>query len=92
VFKEVRPIASFVAASDRRISFDLDRFREILTNYRIDGRRLFDPSNTEHRAELDRIVRALTYQDVPREKILSRTAALALITDDNMGYEWDDAL
>jgi len=92
VFTDVRLIASFVAASDRRISFDLDRFREILTNYRIDGRRLFDPSNTEHRAELDRIVRALTYQDVPREKILSRTPALALITDDNMGYEWDDAL
>jgi len=41
---------------------------------------------------VERIVAELRGEQESREQILNRTASLAVITDDNMGYEWNNAI
>jgi spermidine synthase len=99
VFPYALRIFNFLAVSDRPIVFDRDRLRSVLASYRIDGRPVFDLSKPEDRAGLERIVslpelaevREGHEQDSPlegRESLLRRFPRSRLITDDNMGTEW----
>ena len=92
VFRDVRRIFQWIAASDGPIGFDADRLRKMLWAYRIDGQEVLVPSKAEDRLEVDRIVAELRGEQESREQILNRTASLAVITDDNMGYEWNNAI
>lgn len=85
--------------SDTPIQWDFARWRNVLERYRIDGRPLLDPGNTEHARGVQRLMSLApqTQSDVahaasdaiePCELVLLRTAGQALVTDDNMGTEW----
>jgi SAM-dependent methyltransferase len=89
-----------MVVSPSPIGFDFARWREVLEAYRIDGRPIFDLTNAEDRAELDRLqswegsvtAGGPTAPIEPCRSILARTAGVRLVTDDNMGSEWRYAL
>jgi spermidine synthase len=92
-------VANFIALSDTPIVFDKARLRSALAAYRIDGRPVFDLSRPADRAKLDQIA-SLSESTSPdpaherdavledRASLLKRLNGLRLITDDNMGTEW----
>jgi hypothetical protein len=87
-----------MVASNEPLQLDPERFRAILENYRIDGHQVFDLSNPIHRVRLEELVAMLDVSESDQkgpkgtletcESIKSRTQELPLITDDNMGEEW----
>jgi hypothetical protein len=92
-------VANFIALSDTPIVFDQARLKSTLAAYRIDGRPVFDLSRPTDRAKLDQIA-SLAESTSPdpaherdavledRASLLKRLNGLRLITDDNMGTEW----
>jgi hypothetical protein len=98
LFPGVRVLNSLVV-SPAPMSLDPDRLRRILAAYRINDRPVLDIALPDQRARLDEIVSILSPPPagVPREGepiedcggILARTQGLALVTDDNMGQEWE---
>src|SRR5713101_2923245 len=92
VFKDARRIFQWIAVSDSPIQFDLERLQRTLWEYRIDGQQVLSKATSEDRAEVERIVFELKHQHESKDRILLRTSKFALITDDNMGYEWNDAI
>jgi len=91
-FRDVRRVFQWIAASDAPIGFDAERLRKMLWAYRIDGHQVLVESKPEDRLEVERILAELQGQQESRQQILDRTASLAVITDDNMGYEWNNAI
>lgn len=99
VFPYAMRIANFVAVSDAPIDFNRDRLRSVLWSYKIGGKPVFDPANAGDRATLESIVSVpyvnREYTDKIRHTIENRTNLLAqwsgqrLVTDDNMGTEWN---
>ncbi|HZU21431.1 MAG TPA: hypothetical protein VE998_01285, partial [Terriglobales bacterium] len=93
-------VANFLAVSDSPIRVDKDRWRAFLANYQIGGVPLFNHANAGHMARLEQVLRlcdswgtdptTISLED--RASILSRTRFARLITDDNMGTEWDPAV
>ena len=79
-------VQGFLAVSDSPLSFDRERWRRSLADYRIDGRPVFDLSNPEQRRALERVVNETPVEE--RESLLRRTAGRLIITDDNMGVEF----
>lgn len=68
----------------------------MLSEYRIDGRPVFDLTNPPDQAALENVLHLADQLDVPNANLESR-ASLAgrlkgarLITDDNMATEWVD--
>ena len=98
LFPGVRVLNSLVV-SPAPMSLDPDRLRRILAAYRINGRPVLDIRVPDQRARLDEIVSTLSPPPagMPRDGapiedcggILARTEGLALVTDDNMGQEWE---
>jgi spermidine synthase len=99
VFPYALRIANFLAVSDRPIPFDRANWKRILENYEIDGRRVFDIAKSADRSCIDRWVAMpeseqrsadrlfeATIED--RTSLLRRFRGQQLITDDNMGTEW----
>lgn len=90
VFPHAMKVGNFLAVSDAPFQMDYDRFRERLFDYPRDGKTVFDRSNPADREKAEATVRKLRTMIVPREEILrSLPADLRLITDDNMGTEWE---
>lgn len=100
VFPYALRISNFLAVSDSPINFDRERCKQILTNYRIDGRPVFDLSKADGRATFEQIISLppsnhetpgqwldMTIED--RASLLNRLKGNRLITDDNMGTEWN---
>jgi hypothetical protein len=92
-------VAGFIAVSDSPIVFDRDRLRSTLTAYRIDGQPVFDLSRPADRARLEQYASlAESKSSDPnqerdavlegRASLLRRLKGMRLITDDNMGTEW----
>ena len=89
-----------IVLSESPIDWNFDRWRQILTNYRVDGRPILDLSDSVHAQGLDLLMaleselncpdaeRTPTDWIEPCERVLFRTAGQKLITDDNMGTEW----
>ena len=73
-----------MVVSDQPLLRDRDRFRAVLGDYRIDGRKLFEPGRDD--AALDAIVNGDLWYD--RDWVLNRTQGSIVITDDNMASEW----
>ena len=81
---------------------DKDRWRDILTAYQIDGKRVFDTGTAQGRADLDGVIALCDNErDPPRDDdsgfrwwIVNRQRMEKLwgtaspITDDNLGHEY----
>jgi len=89
--------------SNEVISVDSTRLENILWNYEIDGVRQHDPDNEQHRNRIAEVIEMLdasrygfnsaidfeTYPMESAQSILERTEDNFIITDDNMGDEWN---
>jgi spermidine synthase len=86
-------------ASDSPIDPDIARWRRVLTSYEIDGKHMFPTDSPAQIKSFEYFAAMPSETDdtaiVPAQRrmercdsILQRTAALPLITDDNMGTEW----
>ena len=90
-------VGNFLAVSDSKIVMDKQRWREILTHYEIDDLPLFNLDIPAHRARLEEVLSLCDSLDRPpmfytledENLIRARTRGARLITDDNMGTEWD---
>jgi spermidine synthase len=98
VFPHVVRVINNVVVSDSPLMPDRQRWRETLESYRINGKPVIDLSRSDHRAELENILGMIdtlaSTEYVPRgmevrSSILRRTEGLRVVTDDNMGTEWD---
>jgi len=88
-------ISNFIAISDQPIVLDPVRWRAALLSYKIDGRPVLDMRNAADRARLDQLIGWARNVDGPNAMVESRSSLLKwvhgarLITDDNMGTEWN---
>jgi predicted membrane-bound spermidine synthase len=94
IFPYALRIGNFLAVSDAPLGLDKNRWRAALTNYQIDRHPVFDLSNPLQRDRLEEILHLPDELGVPNGKLESRTSmqrrlkGVRLITDDNMGPEW----
>jgi spermidine synthase len=80
-------VRNCLAVSDAPIAPDVKRWERIMMQYRIDGVRVLDPQRPDHREKLSRLISE--YNGLERsDHIRERTAGARVITDDNMGTEW----
>lgn len=93
-FRFALRISSFLALSDSPLALDKERWRTILTEYRLDGRPIVNFDDPAQRAALESVVHLADELDKPggnlesRASLETRTRGARLITDDNMGTEW----
>jgi spermidine synthase len=89
-------VSSFLAVSDSPLRLDKDRWKTMLSEYRIDGRPVFDLTNPPDQAALENVLHLADQLDVPngnlepRASLAGRLKGARLITDDNMATEWVD--
>ena len=100
VYPHALRLSNMVVASDSPIEPDTARWRDVLSQYTIDGDDVFDLEVAKHRARLDQVVGIIDNRNTDgrnemwprmfesRKDILARTHGLRLITDDNMLSEW----
>jgi hypothetical protein len=87
-------ISSFLAVSDSPFTLDKNLWRSALTSYRIDGQPVFNLADPLQRARLEDVLHLADELDAPRGQLEShlslqrRLVGARLITDDNMGTEW----
>ncbi|MEP6872786.1 MAG: spermidine synthase [Burkholderiales bacterium] len=85
--------------SSTPIAWDFARWRIALEGYRIDGRQMLDSSRVEHAQGLERLMaiedqirlnRTYVAEDWIEScpHVMARTVGQKLVTDDNMGTEW----
>ncbi|MBZ5585764.1 MAG: hypothetical protein LAQ30_26935 [Acidobacteriia bacterium] len=94
VFPYAVRIENCLAVSDSPIRLDRERWRNVLANYRIDGKPVLDLSRPDQRQKLESLLstldpnpqkfQAVEYADSIRQRFRNRRP----ITDDNMGTEW----
>lgn len=101
VFPHVARVLNFVVASERAFDIDKGRWRTILESYVIDGKPVFDLEDPLARTRLSEIVAladGLQLADGSTSfmesgtSLCPRVAGARLITDDNMGTEWQNAV
>ncbi len=84
----------FVAVSDAPFNIDGDRWARTLSHWYIDGRPVLDRRDARGRRKLDSLASAavvgsgLAVDLEGRESILERLPDVRVVTDDNMGTEW----
>jgi predicted membrane-bound spermidine synthase len=94
VFPYALRVTNFLAVSDSPFRLDRERWRAMLSNYRIDGHPVFDLSRPEQRARLEQVLKLADELDVPggelesRASLANRLRGVRLVTEDNMGTEW----
>jgi spermidine synthase len=98
IFSHALRELNVMIASNEPLQLDPGRLRAMLETYSIDGHRVFDLSNPLHRARLEQIIATIDPSGPDQngpigtmetcQSIKSRTQDLRLITDDNMGEEW----
>jgi spermidine synthase len=97
VYPYVLRVVNFVAVSDAPVSLDKKIWKDLLTDYSLDGEKIFDLTKTEDQAALDALVgfadtvhRPPEYYGLEdRESLVSTMASGRVITDDNMACEWE---
>jgi spermidine synthase len=90
-------LANFMVVSNDPLQLDAKRWFDVLSQYTIDGKPVFDLSQEQHRRRLVEVMAmpATMDRDVPgfwtlesAGHVRARTADARTITDDNMGTEW----
>jgi hypothetical protein len=87
-------VSSFLAVSDSPFGLDKARWTEVLSQYRIDGKRVFELEDPAQKAKMEEVLDIAVATDSPtgnlesRASLASRLKGARLITDDNMGTEW----
>jgi len=97
VFPDGLRVINFLAVSDSPIKFDVDLWFSVLLRYRLDGRPLFDPLDPRsqrvlnaYRALADTLTRPPRFLALESgDSLRNRLGKARLITDDNMGLEWE---
>jgi spermidine synthase len=90
-------VFNVLAVSDSPIEFNADLWSPMLQNYKIDGRFVFDPANPASRRALalyaslpSSLHEAPTFLGLEgSDSLRARIGRMRLITDDNMGMEWE---
>jgi spermidine synthase len=96
VFSSALRVDNFLAVSDAPLKLDKDRWRSLLSDYRIDGKPVVNLSDAEDRAKLEKLLHLADELDVPgsdlesRASLANRLNGVRIVTDDNMGTEWSD--
>jgi spermidine synthase len=97
VFPYALRFSSFLAVSDRPLALDRALWRQLLVDYKIDGKPILDLSNGHHRQRLEEILALPDSADEKggtgvlceaRSTLVRRLQSVRTITDDNMGTEW----
>jgi len=98
VFPYALRVVNFLAVSDSPIHVDKERWKSLLSSYRIDGKPVFDLTRPQDQKRLqemlalaDTIGRRTPGTEMAMElegSIRARTQGSRIITDDNMGTEW----
>jgi len=94
VFPYSLRVANFIALSDSPFTLDKERWRRALTNYTIDGNPVFDLSISLHQKRLEQVLNVADELPYPRggsesrSHMVKRLSDTPIITDDNMGVEW----
>ncbi len=97
VFPYGMRVLNFLAVSDSPIHFDRNLWFSTLEEIQIDGQHLFDPANPATQrvfARYARLDESLQRQPVfngleTGDSLRQRIGKLRVITDDNMGLEWE---
>jgi len=90
-------ISNFLAVSDSAIPFNTELWLSVLKRYKIDGRNLFDPIDPASQQVLAGYALLARTLDGPpsfmtletSDSLRKRLGKPRLITDDNMGLEWE---
>ncbi len=99
VFAHGVRVKNNLAVSDQPFQVSAERWRDVLTRYRIDGKPVFDLQRPGHRKRLAKVVSTLKglKRKNARKATMERGDAIArrvakrrIITDDNMGNEWNN--
>ncbi len=97
VFPYGMRLMNFMVVSDTPLPLDVDRWRSVLANYKIDNQPMFDLSQELPRRRLNEMLSLTATMDSSAEMgfsvesashIRARAAGVRIITDDNMGTEW----
>jgi spermidine synthase len=94
VFPYALRVTDFLAVSDSPFTLDKNLWKLELATYQIDGRPVFDLSNSIQRKRFEEVMHQQDESNGPngiyesRDSMLKRVANAPLITDDNMGTEW----
>lgn len=95
VYPSALRVSNFLAVSDSPLRMDRERWRAALSAWRIDDKPVIDLSDPSQRKALDQVLQLADQLDVPngglesRASLSRRLAGVRLITDDNMGTEWE---
>jgi spermidine synthase len=100
VFGHGMRVYNCMAVSDAPLPFDKDRWRALLTGFRIQGEQVLDPDKEHDRERLEELLGlAATLDGEPtreglekKESLLAHFKDARVITDDNMVPEWRDPI
>jgi len=87
VFPHAVMVGNNLALSNQPFELDLERWKRVMEQYRIDGVPVFDLNNAEHVKRFREVAAMLPARE-QTEEIRARNTATRMITDDNMGVEW----
>jgi spermidine synthase len=88
VFPYAMLIGTTLAVSDSPFQLDIERWKRVMAAYRLDGAPLVDLHNPAHQEMFNQVIRS--YLASPqRDAILRANHARRIVTDDNMGAEWE---
>lgn len=91
VFPYALRFINFLAVSDSPVSFSTENWSKALMHYEIDGRKVLEQAESVGQRDLEVFLRRQTVSQVElRQEILRRTEGMTLVTDDNMGTEWEE--
>jgi SAM-dependent methyltransferase len=94
-FRDALRVSSFLALSDGQLQLDKEGWRNLLSAYAIDGKPVFNLADPAQAAALDRVVHLADQLDTPggnlesKTSLAARTRGARIITDNNMGTEWN---
>jgi spermidine synthase len=98
VFAHGMRVYNCMAVSDAPIVFDRERWRALLTGFRIQGELVLEPEKEHDKERLQELLDYVGTVDAPptregleeKESLLSHFQTARVITDDNMVPEWKD--
>jgi len=91
VFRHALRVMYFQAVSDSPIPMDLDRLKRRLWSYPWEGGTLLDRSHPGDEERMERVIADLSRQLERDDSLRAPGVYARMITDDNMGTEWEEA-